>query len=206
MDRYFRAVASFGTALLVAGCSVFGDRSSYEAPAYEVLATLADDLEVRQYGPRLAVETDNDSDKAFRRLFRYITGANQGEREIAMTVPVETAKPAEIAMTVPVETASERHMRFFLPADFTLDTAPEPTDPAVRLVMVPEQTFGVLSYSGFGFDGTVANRKAELVERLAGTDWQAQTAPVAYFYDPPWTIPFLRRNEVLVDVQKKTAG
>lgn len=200
MTRRHRGLASLGAAWLLAGCTVFGVRSTYEAPNYKIVETVAEDLEIRQYGPRLAVETDNDGDQAFRRLFRYITGANQGARKIDMTVPVETAKPAQIEMTIPVEATKDRHMRFFLPAEFTAGTAPSPTDSAVRLVEVPEQTLAVLRYSGFGFQGSVDAHKAELVSRMEATSWRPISAPFAYFYDPPWTIPFLRRNEVLIEV------
>lgn len=197
-----RGLFALGSAFVLAGCSVFGVRSAYEAPDYAVLQVIDSDLEIRRYGVRLAVETDNDGDQAFRRLFRYITGANEGEREVAMTVPVETAKPAEIAMTVPVELSDERYMRFFLPSEFTIDNAPVPTDKAVRLIEVPEQTLAALSYTGFGFQGSVDEQKSELLTRVAASNWRAEGAPVAFFYDPPWTIPFLRRNEVLVAVNK----
>jgi len=191
--------------LLTTGCSVFGVRSAYEAPPYELVETIAPDLEIRRYGPRLAAETTTKAgdNQAFRRLFRYITGANQGTREVAMTVPVERAGGDEIAMTVPVERNREANgttLRFFLPASFDAETAPVPTDPGVTIVEVPAQTLAVLRFSGFGSDAAVARQSGELLDRVAATSWVAQGQPFAYFYDPPWTLPFLRRNEVLVAV------
>lgn len=193
--------------LLSTGCSVFGVRSGYESAPYEVVEQLDTDLEIRRYDARLAAETTAPAgdNQAFRRLFRYITGANQGEREVAMTVPVERNAAAEIAMTVPVERnrdSSNTTLRFFLPASFSTETAPIPSDPGVRIVEVPPQTLAVLRFSGFGFDASVERKMAELLERLETTEWDPQGEPLAYFYDPPWALPFLRRNEVLVGVAR----
>ena len=107
-----------------------------------------------------------------------------------MTAPVETG----------VGTSGSYRMRFFLPAAFTAETAPQPTDPRVRIVAVPEETVAVLRYTGWRDEAETAARKDALLAALAGTSWRQADTPIAYFYDPPWTIPFLRRNEVLVAV------
>ncbi len=202
---------ALGTVVL-SGCSVFGIRSEYEQPRYTVAETLGDSIEVRRYDQRTAAEAVVEADDAmagrnaaFRVLFDYITGANQPQAEIAMTAPVES-KPgsAEIAMTAPVETASKGtgrvSMRFFLPSSYTPETAPRPTDARVQIVAVPEETVAVLRFTGSTQPDTVEARKAELLDALEGSNWQPSGDPVAYFYDPPWTIPFLRRNEVAVPV------
>jgi hypothetical protein len=79
-------------------------------------------------------------------------------------------------------------------------TLPEPTDPSVRLVEVPPATLAVLRYTGFWGAETVAEKRDALVRGLKGSAYAPQGTPVAWFYDPPWTIPFLRRNEVAVPV------
>lgn len=195
----------------------------YEEPAYTVVAALAPQAEVRRYAPRLAAEVEVDvpeeaardsdragRDEAFRLLFRYIAGANRaGEApgKIAMTMPVETASaPERIAMTAPVETrsgAGRVRMRFFLPASFSRADAPVPQDARVRLVDVPAETLAVLRFSG-GLDlREEARRQAELLEALASSGWRARGTPIAYYYDAPFTIPFLRRNEVAVPVEAR---
>jgi hypothetical protein len=91
-------------------------------------------------------------------------------------------------------------MRFFLPAKFDRETAPRPLDPRITIVDVPVQTVAVLRFSGFGGEDTVAKKKRELLRSLATTSWKPLSDSVVYSYDPPWTLPFFRRNEVVVAV------
>jgi hypothetical protein len=197
--------------LLVGACSVVGVRSGTEQPAYQVVDRLEGGVEIRRYAPRLAAETtvataDGQAGRsqAFRRLADFIFGANRAQAKVAMTAPVQLeAGPSTIAMTAPVATQARDDsltMRFFMPASYTLDTLPEPLDPAIRIVAVPEETLAVLRFSGSTGRAAVTAREAELSRILAGSSWQPQGEPVAQFYDPPWTLPFLRRNEVAVAV------
>ncbi len=198
--------------LLIAGCSVFGNRSGYEQPRYKVVESLGETIEIRAYQPRVAAEAlvenedfDEGRDAAFRLLFDYITGNNQSAAKIAMTVPVESTGAAEkIAMTAPVESArtgdDRVYMRFFLPAKFTRETAPKPLNGQVKIIGVPAQTVAVLRFSGLGGEDTVAEKKRELQASLASTPWRPLAESVVYFYDPPWTLPVFRRNEVVVPV------
>jgi len=199
-------------ALLLSACSMFGVRSGTEQVSYVVIAELAEDSEVRRYPSRLVAETsvtaadeEEARNKAFRALFKYISGSNRSRAEVAMTSPVETAPgPAKIAMTVPVESqaqaSGQNTMRFFLPADTTLETAPEPTDPTVRIVEIPERTLAVVRFSGSRSPDAIARRSQGLDQALEGSTWRPDGEPLTLFYDPPWTIPALRRNEVAVPV------
>ena len=204
--------------LALSGCSVFGLRGDYEAPEYDVATRLSEDIEVRRYQPRLAAEAtveaedlDDGRNQAFRLLFDYISGENRGEARIAMTTPVETAQTAEtIAMTVPVETApgedGQVRMRFFLPGSYDAGSAPKPLDPRVQIVSVPAQTVAVLRFSGSRSETAVAARTQDLMRALKQSAWVASSTPVAYFYDPPWTLPFFRRNEVAIPLAASSAG
>ena len=203
------------SSLLVGACSVVGVRSGTEEPGYRVLAQTGP-AEIREYGPRIAAETTVPGDEiaarsaGFRRLAGYIFGGNAGKNSIAMTAPVAQAANEQahetIAMTAPVAQsrtpAGGWTIRFFMPAQYTLDTLPRPTDPAVRIVPVPPETFAVLRFTGSTGADAVASRQAELTQALAGTPWHIAGPTVAWFYDPPWTIPFLRRNEVAVAVER----
>ena len=189
--------------------SVFGIRSQYEQPKYEVVEFVGA-VEVRRYAPRFAAQTTVEAvdeatgrDEAFKILAGYIFGANRAKRDIAMTAPVETARPRDIAMTTPVQGSGlggRWTQRFYLPSDITPATAPEAMDERVKLVQVPEETVAALMFAGSG-EAAVEARKRELLSTLEGTRWRADGDPFTMFYDPPFTIPFLRRNEVAVRVE-----
>ncbi len=213
MRRYKLGLAALvAAALSISGCSVFGTREGTETPDYEVVRTLSSGVEIRRYGERLAAETTVEAspgarDEAFRRLAGYIFGANQAERKIAMTTPVATAAvpPDEgERLPAPVATAArggELEMRFFLPRAIDPAVAPAPEDDRVRLVEVPAQTLAVMRFSGRPSDARVADKTDALMAALAAADIEPQGPPVAFFYDPPWTLPPLRRNEVAAPVE-----
>ncbi|WP_298951822.1 heme-binding protein [uncultured Methylobacterium sp.] len=179
---------------------IFGVRALYEMPAYTVAGRLDGGVEIRSYAPRLAVETDaggQGDGAAFGRLFRYITGANRAGGRIAMTAPVEVGG-RRIAMTAPVEQGAGGTMRFFLPRAVAEAGAPEPTEPGVRLVEVPAERVAALGFSGRATPEARADREAALARALAAAGIEAREVPVFMGYDPPFAIPFLRRNEVAV--------
>jgi hypothetical protein len=203
-----------GSALLLGACTVVGVRAGTEEPAYESLGTVAG-LEIRRYGPRRAAETVVAGDEAgarsegFSRLARYIFGGNAGAARIAMAAPVaqegargrSAQEGMRIAMTAPVaqQGAGDGHViRFFLPA--ALSDPPVPDDPRVRVVEVPGETVAVFRFAGGTDPASVAAARARLRAALPATPWVATGEPVAWFYDPPWTIPALRRNEIAIPV------
>jgi hypothetical protein len=208
----FRALAPVAGLAPLWGCSVVGIRSGYEQPPYTVLERIGESVELRHYGTRLAAEATVEGadaeagcNEAFKVLFDYISGTNQGQSKVVLTAPVEVGSEAEeIAMTVPIETVASDNgrytMRFFLPGSYTKATAPEPTDARVQIVEVPPASVAVLRFSGSREEERIDKRKAELMEALNDPGWKVTGAPTALFYDPPWTIPFLRRNEVVVTV------
>jgi hypothetical protein len=196
------AVAS---GLLLGACTVVGVRAGTEEPAYESLGTEAG-LEIRRYGPRRAAETIVEADEAgarsegFSRLARYIFGGNAGAARIAMTAPV-AQEGTRIAMTAPVaqQAGGDGHViRFFLPA--ALGNPPAPNDARVRIVELPGETVAVHRFTGGTDPASVAAARAWLLAALPATRWVAAGAPVSWFYDPPWTIPALRRNEIAIPV------
>ena len=174
------------------------------------------DVEIRRYAPRLAAETTVAGDayrargEGFRRLAGYIFGGNQRRARIDMTAPVAQssagagASGERIAMTAPVGQAPSDAgwvIRFFLPA--ALSDPPAPNDARVRIVPVPEETVAVLRFSGTTAEDAVADRRKALMAALSGTAWRPAGEPTAWFYDPPWTLPPLRRNEVAVPVARQ---
>ncbi|MEM7020953.1 MAG: heme-binding protein [Pseudomonadota bacterium] len=210
-------VASTACVLLVSGCTLVGIRSGYEQPTYTLVEDAGNGVEIRKYEARLAAQAtmgadseETGRDDAFRLLFDYISGANNRQSDIAMTTPVEVEEQAEtISMTAPVETSSTEDsytMRFFLPASYTSATAPMPNDPRVELIEVPPETLAVLRFSGWRDESDVRMRQEELLRAVKASGWQADGHPTALFYDPPWTLPFFRRNEVAVAVTQPSSG
>lgn len=212
-----KPLIGLGAAVATAACSTVGVRSGTEEPQWREVARVGD-VEIRRYDERIAAETvvSGDSSAArnagFRKLAGYIFGGNDRRQSIAMTAPVAQsgANPAgsgsqKIAMTAPVaQTPSGPDrwtIRFFMPSAYTMQTLPVPRDPDVRLVVVPAETYAVLRFSGTAPARTVDSHTADLLSGLTDTGWRPQGEPVAWFYDPPWTLPPLRRNEIAVRVE-----
>lgn len=195
-----------------------------EEPPYDVVDKLGE-VEIRSYAAVVLAETEVEgtfegvSNAAFRRLAGYIFGGNRARggaaesTKIAMTAPVgmRTAGNAKIAMTAPVGMrpaapaagGSERWvMLFTMPSAWTLATLPEPTDPRVTLRQGPPRQIAVLRFSGIWSDVRFAEQERLLRAQLATSGWQV-TGPVESMrYDPPWTLWFLRRNEVALPVAR----
>ena len=128
-----------------------------EQPRYEVLERIGDNIEIRQYGPRVAAETtidisksDNVRGDAFRLIAGYIFGANKTREKVAMTSPVEIGSAGnKIAMTAPVEVKNSDDglvMRFFMPSKYSIDQLPEPSDSRVKLTLMPSTTVAALRF------------------------------------------------------------
>ena len=211
MLRLFKTLVS---SVLLAGCSVVGVRAGTDEPKYALVGRLDGGVEVRTYASRTAAETtvaarggSSNEGRTFSLLAGYIFGGNKSNDSIAMTTPVEAAsRSTKIAMTTPVQAASATgsyQMRFFLPPGYDAKSAPVPNNSSVRLVDLPEETMATLRFSGSRNDDAVDLYKAKLLANLERSEWKAIAEPVALFYDPPWTLPPLRRNEVAVLVARR---
>jgi hypothetical protein len=190
-----------------AGGSIVGIRSGTEEPSF-TLDRHVGGVEIRNYGPRVAAQTTIEADEeaarneGFRRLARYIFGGNTSKTKIAMTAPVAQKQSEKIAMTAPVATArgaaGEWVIRFFMPSEHSLESLPVPNDERVQLVNVPAETVAVLRYSGTATLDAIASHTDQLLKTLRDNGFTTDGEPFSWFYDPPWTIPFRRRNEVAV--------
>ena len=189
---------SLGYWLTTAGESAlgfFGIRTPYEQPDYRVAARLANAVEIRDYAARTVVETPIEQgrdDQAFGRLFAYITGANAPARSIAMTIPVERA--------------TTNTLRFFLPRSVVAAGPPAPRDPRVHIVDLPPGTVAARRFTGTLSQDAIAREDRLLRTALAGSAWHAVGATARFGYDPPFTPPFLRRNEVTVAVEPSASS
>ena len=180
-----------------------------EEPEYEVLRSHGD-FEIRRYEAMIIAETRVDSEfekagnEAFRRLFNYISGDNAARAKISMTAPVVQEPSSEkIAMTAPVvQEADESGWRvaFVLPAEYSWETAPQPTDPRVSLRLVPERTVAALRFSGTWGEDRFMHRESELRAQLVKHGLQPVGEAAYARYNPPFTPWFMRRNEVMIPV------
>jgi hypothetical protein len=212
------ALAAVGGVLAAAAAWSRYQRSTVETVSYTVVGRVGD-AELRRYPASVVAETVADGEtSAFRRLYRYITGANESAADIPMTAPVaiesadaaaeQSAPPAVtrgrlIPMTAPVETSADAdgvRMAFHLPAAYDPDTAPRPTDAEVELRVIPERTLAVRQFSWRPTDDRIERETEALLAALERARIPTAGEPFFMGYDAPWTLPFLRRNEVAVEV------
>jgi len=205
LSRATRAIGAFAGLLGVAACSVFGGAAAPE-PDYSVV--LAEPpFELRDYGELVVATTPmtDGSGAAFGRLFDYISGENTGARDIAMTAPVlntDAVDGTKIAMIAPVLQGREgaREMIFVLPGEMTPQTAPVPTDPRVSLATIPARRVAVVRYSG-SMEKRASTEEARLRDWLALKGLRPTGLAEVAGYNPPWTLPPFRRNEVMIPVE-----
>jgi hypothetical protein len=183
-----------------------------ETPPYKQL--LHDgDFELRDYPALVVAEVTVDGDqkqasnKGFRLLAGYIFGANKKRQSIAMTAPVaQQAVSEKIAMTAPVAqtqgAAGTWVIRFTMPSSWSLPTLPIPDDPRVKLRKTEPALFAVLRFSGLAQPSDVETKSGELLARVKSHDLHAISLVSLAQYNPPWTLWFMRRNEVMVEVER----
>jgi hypothetical protein len=185
--------------------------SNVETPNYSV-SSKSDNLEIREYGPTIVAEAtvEGERDKAIQRGFRiiadYIFGNNLSSAKVAMTAPVTQQSSEKIAMTAPViQQASGKswNVRFVMPSKYTMETLPKPVNSKVALIEVPATRFAVIRFSGFAGQDSLDEHEAELRAFMAERGLTATSEPQYAFYNAPWTLPFMRRNEVMIEVTGK---
>lgn len=213
--RILKLMISFAMLAFSTACSVFGVETVEEAPFQ--LVQREKQFEIRDYAPLVVAETRVNAtfkeagNKAFRKLFAYISGENEVSEKITMTSPViadaqDSGAGQNIAMTAPVTSQKEGNewrYRFVLPKNYSLENAPRPLNPDVTLAQIPAKRVATLRYSG----RTTAAKQIKQAELL--TTWMVsqglveQSQPRWAGYNAPWTLPWFRRNEVLIDVSNQ---
>jgi hypothetical protein len=169
-------------------------------------------FEIRDY-PALVVaevsvtgEQKEAASKGFRLLAGYIFGANKRKQNLpvpAATVQQDTNE--KIAMTAPViqtEEGGQWVVRFTMPRGYSLDNLPEPTDERVHLSVAPPARFAVIKFSGLAYPEDVKAKTAELSAWIEQHHLHASGRPSLAQYNPPWTLWFLRRNEILIQLDR----
>ena len=204
-----------GIVLLLAG----GTAVATEEPKYEVVKQY-EAFELRRYAPQLLAETEVTGEfkevgnQAFRLLADFIFGNNKAQEKISMTAPVSMQPAGEgekIAMTAPVTMTPKEGeaprgtyvFSFVMPAHFTRATLPQPVNPKVRIREAPARLMAARRYSGFWSESRYREQEAILLKAVAQAGLSTVGPPVFARYNAPFTLWFLRRNEVLIEVAKE---
>ena len=194
-------------ALLLSGVTM----AAIEEPTYTVTEK-AGAFELRAYKPKILAETlvsgsmDQASNAGFKLIADYIFGNNTSSAgdsaKISMTTPVTMQPKSEkISMTAPVtmeQTGGKWRVHFVMPSKYTMATLPKPNNPAVTLRQEPARNYAVIRFSGFAGERKTAGKTAQLMKWLSDKGIKPTGTPELSRYDAPWTLPFLRRNEVMV--------
>ncbi len=195
-------------------CAILGGPAlALEEPSFSVIATV-DGIEYRQYQPYLVAETvvtgaadrGEAANIGFRRLFNYIRGDNQVQAELASGAVVnQQPVSAKIDMTAPVRQIPQAQgwsIAFIVPSEFDQASVPQPTNAEVNIRAVPGELVAVLEYSGRWTDANAEQHKTQLLSAVSAAGLTTYGEVVTAFYNSPFSLPFMRRNEVMVAVNQ----
>ena len=197
--------------ILLAAALVGPIMSNVEQPTYQLTASDGS-IEIRDYDPRLVatVAVSGPRKDAIRSGFKiladYIFGNNTSESNISMTAPVEQSQGEKIAMTAPVEQQTDGkdwRITFSMPSEYSIETLPRPTSKSIQIELIPAKTQAAITFSGMNSSDNLEKHELALKNHIDKTDWVITGSAHYAFYNPPWTLPFLRRNEILFDIRRK---
>jgi effector-binding domain-containing protein len=196
-------------AVVLLGAALWGPIvSNVEHPKYTLIER-SGNIEIRDYATMIVAETEVTGErreaisKGFRIIADYIFGNNTAAQKVPMTAPVAQQASETIAMTAPVTQAGGDNtwrVRFIMPSKYTMETLPKPNNPAIELREIPKKRFAVIRFSGMAGEESLKRYNKELDDFLSAKRLTPLSPPTYAFYNPPWTLPFLRRNEVLVEI------
>ncbi len=186
--------------------------SQVNEPKFKVIESRGN-IEIRAYPPLLVAEVRVEGErkeaisKGFRMLADYIFGNNAPRQKISMTAPVIQQQGEKIAMTAPVIQQASDHtgqwkVRFVMPPEYTMETLPMPNNSQVEVLSIPAKRYAVIRFSGLASQESLQRHLGELVKYAKETNLKTLGEPIFAFYNPPWTLPFLRRNEVMMEVKE----
>lgn len=186
-----------------------GNIMSYvEQPDYTLVQSKGN-IEIRDYPPMIIAEVQISGERkkaiseGFKILANYIFGNNTSNQKMSMTAPVSNELSETMKMTAPVMQEQDREMwkvRFVMPKKYTLETLPKPNAKNVILLEIPNRRFAVIRFSGVADDENIQKNTEKLEAYISSETLKPIGVPVLAFYNPPWTLPFLRRNEVMIEI------
>lgn len=192
--------------------AIVADRiiSHVEQPDYTVVKSNGN-IEIRDYAPMILAEVEVSGERkqaisnGFKILADYIFGNNTSKVKMEMTAPVTNQQLNEkMAMTAPVmqeSHADKWRVRFVMPKKYSMQTLPKPNSSEVTITSLPARRFAVYQFSGLADDEKIKRHTKELESYISDEKLKPIGGTVLAFYNPPWTIPFLRRNEVMIEIE-----
>ena len=191
--------------VLAVGAAMIGPiMSNVEVPAYKILKK-EQNIEIRQYPPLIIAEVKTAGSRqasisdGFRILADFIFGNNEGEKQLSMNGPIRQQEGIKIAMTAPVQqekTDAEWAISFIMPSKFSIDTIPNPINDRIKIIQIPSKRYAVVTFSGRSTEENLTTHTNELEKYIYGSNYSKAGNAKYAFYNPPWTLPFLRRNEI----------
>jgi len=167
-----------------------------ETIKYEIIRKIGK-IEIRRY-PKIVIAKVEDPRNGFNLLYRFITGENKAQKKVKMITPVVSQ---QIKMTSPV-ISEMGTMAFVMPAEYTLENTPEPTDERVKIVQVPARIVAALCFSGGWSETHFEKETKELLKTLSEATIKTKGYVFTMLYNPPFIPGFLRRNEVAIEVEQ----
>ena len=210
MKKKWTMITSIIALILVVGVLAGPVMSNVEKPDYKVIQS-EQNIEIRQYEPMIIAEVEVDGKRedairdGFRLLADYIFGNNTVEKSISMTTPVQQKENQKIAMTSPVQqqlAGKSWQISFVMPSKYNMDSLPVPNNNRVRLKKILTKKFVVIEFSGSNSNENVIGHENQLMNFIEANQINIIGSPKYAFYNAPWTLPFLRRNEVMIEIKQ----
>ena len=174
--------------------------SRIEEPKYHVV-TLNNNIEFRCYNSLTIAEVIISGDrksvinKGFRILADYIFGNNKSNTKIAMTAPVMQFHTSTIIKD------NAWAIAFVMPNEYQYKNLPAPYNQEIKFKKIRAKKFLAIKFSGNATDGSIKNNEDKLFSYLGKNNFIVIFPAIYAFYNPPWTLPFLKRNEVIIEVE-----
>ena len=211
MKKKWTMITSIIALILIVGVLAGPVMSNVEKPDYKVIQS-EQNIEIRQYEPMIIAEVEVDGKRedairdGFRLLADYIFGNNTVQQVISMTAPVQQKENQKIAMTSPVQqqlAGKTWQISFVMPSKYNMDSLPVPNNNRVRLKEILTKKFVVIEFSGTNSNENVIEHENQLMNYIEANQIKIIGSAKYAFYNAPWTLPFLRRNEVMIEINKQ---
>jgi hypothetical protein len=182
--------------------------SNVEQAPYTIVES-HDSIEIRQYAPIIVAQVEISGERqeainqGFKILANYIFGENTASEKVAMTAPVIQEKSMKIAMTAPVTQRAESNhwkINFVMPSTYTIEKLPRPKNALIQLKNISDKKFAVIRFSGTANEESLQKHTGALKDFIKQHNLKSDLSPTYAFFNPPWTLPPLRRNEIMMEL------